>query len=133
MRKHYFTIIIALLIGLGAYAHQTGAITCPSQNDCSSTHNTGHTAGPHSNACSCSPWSTQLSDHCGRPDILSKRFQQAFVRPDPKPSLLSALGFSPAHRNQIPISDRTGSARCLHKTDSPLSYPIYLRTLALLC
>jgi hypothetical protein len=133
MRKHYFTIILTLLIGLGAYAHQAVAITCPSHNDCSSTDSTGHTAGTHRDTCLCPPWSAQLSDHCGRPDIMSRRLQQAFVRPDSKPSLLSALGFYPALRNQIPILNRTGPARCLHKTDSPLSYPIYLRTLALLC
>jgi len=133
MSKQYFTIILTLLIGLGACAHQADALPCPSQNDCSSTHSTGYTAGTHSNTCLCFPWSTQLSDHCGRPDILSRRLQQAFVRPDSKPCLLSTLGFSSALRNQIPILDRTGPARCLHKTDSALSYPIYLRTLALLC
>jgi len=133
MRKHYFTIILTLLIGSGAFAQQADANACPIHNDCSPTHGTGHTAGTHSNTCFCSPWSTQLSDHCGRPDILSQWLQQAFVRPDSKLSQLSAPGFFPARRNQIPILNRTGPARCLHKSDSPLSYPIYLRTLALLC
>lgn len=129
MRSRHILIVLTLLIGLGAYTHQAEAVTCPTHGTCESSHeadlNVGH--------CFCAPWDAQLTSHCSRPDMSSQWLRQVFVRPDFKSPRFYAPAFSPIGRNRIPILNRTGPPRRPHQSDSPLSYPIYLRTLTLLC
>ena len=135
MRQRYIVIILSLFIGLGAYAHPAGAGDCAAHITCTPMHGAGgyHPVGGHNDHCNCGLWGTQPVENTCRLEGLLQSFQAAFVPPAFKHPHVSALGLAGVRQDRIPRLDRVGLPQRLNKTDSPYSFPIYLRTLALLC
>ena len=134
MSHRLLIIILSFCIGQGILVVHAHAGNCVAGNSCMPTHDHGvnHTASENSDSCSCSLWSTQLSNHACRMDSLFQQVQQVFVRSASKHSPFYALALPSARPDHISLLNRTGPPHRLFKTDSPLSYPIYLQTLALL-
>lgn len=133
MNRRFFTILLALLIGLGGiYAHPTLASDCADQAHCAPSHAAGHAANTGHPHCACSLSIPQMADAACRLAILQSS-QKPLFNPKSKRTHLSGLALSPLHQDRISIFNRLGAVRRLNKTDSPLSHPVYLQTLALLC
>lgn len=133
MKQRYLVIILLLLIGSGAYAHPVGAADCAPGATCMPIHSNGHSAGGHNSPCFCSLWSTPSGSAC-RLESFLELFQPAIAPPGSQNRVLSILGWPAVPWDRIPRLNRRGLLpRRLNKSDSPLSYPIYLSTLALLC
>lgn len=133
MKQRYFVIILMLVIGLGANAHPVGAADCAKGNACMPIHGAVHSTGGHHHLCSCGLWSEPAGHSCRLKGFLWP-IQPAIVPPASHYPVLSALGFPAMFLDRIPELDRRGLLpQRLNKTESPLSYPIYLNTLALLC
>ena len=132
MSKRYLIITLSLFISLGAFGHSAGALDCVPDNICVPEQGTGHSAG-HGANCFCGLWNTPSNRSC-RLENLLETFQSAFVPPASKRTALLVHGLPAVRWDRIPRLDhRAYLPQRLSKTDSPLSYPIYLQTLSLLC
>jgi hypothetical protein len=134
MKARYFKILLALLIGLaGIFGHPAFAADCDDHECGTPIHTTNHAANSGHGHCACSLNTPQTADSACRLTILLQPSQKPFYRSETQRMPLSGLGPAALHQDRLSISNRLGLVRRLNKTESPLSHPIYLQTLALLC
>ncbi len=133
MNQRYLIVILSLFISLGAFAHPAGATDCDFASTCIPMQGTAHSTGGHINHCSCNLLRTP-SGHTCRLEGLLERFQRAIGPPAAKRPGLTALGLAAVRWGRIPrLEHRELLPQRFNRSNSPLSYPIYLQTLALLC
>lgn len=134
MKKHCISIILSLLIGIGgALAYPVYAADCTTHAACTPVHDTGRSAGGGNHPCICFLWNSRLADQSCRLASLLQTSQQRFLPPTLKHIQLSGLSLFTSFRDRMPALNRMGPAHRWDSTVPPLSVPIYLQTLALLC
>jgi len=134
MNKRYITIVLSFLIGVsGVFAHPAFAADCAAHATCAPVRDVGRSAGGNSRHCACTLWHSQPAAPSCRLTSLLQTSRQRFLNPTFKHIQLSGLGLSGRCLDRVPTMNRLGPIHRLNSTDSPLSLPIYLQTLALLC
>jgi hypothetical protein len=134
MNKRYIPIILSFLIGIGGiFANPAYALTCTAHATCAPVRDTGHSAGGGAHPCACFLWHGQLTDRSCRLTSLLQAFRQRFLPSTFKPIQLSGPGVFTRCRDRLPTLNHMGPDHRWASTVPPLSVPIYLRTLALLC
>jgi len=132
--RHRLIIALTICAVLGFYAQQAFAAGCSEHQSCMPPSSPSHTSGTGDQGCGCPPVDAQLSSHSCQPSTLVQRYQRAILNPafqHPEPDDAS---FSYSMQDNIaPTSHAGRSPHGLKINEPPLSYPIYLQTLALLC
>lgn len=130
--RYRIIIVLTLFAIFGFYTQQASASSCSARHNCMPPLSSGHTGGAGDQDCGCPPGNVQLLGHfCGASRLL-RGFPQLILPSDTHQPVHYDAGqpFSiEANISTNPMAFAHG--RCINLP--PLSYPIYLQTLALLC
>jgi hypothetical protein len=133
MHKRYITIILTLLIGLGGASSAAYAGNCAGQGTCVPVHRSDHAADATAHHCSCSLNFAEMADAACRLAMLLQSSAQRLLPLSHNHTRLAGLDTAIPNHDWMSIFGRSSNTHELNKTESPLAYPIYLQTLALLC
>lgn len=134
MNKRYIPIILSILIGIGgAFAYPAYGADCTARPVCTPVGDAGNSTGGGNHPCACFLWHSQLANHACRLTHLLQTTQRQFLTPTFKHIQLSGLSMSINCWDRLPTLNRTGPTHLWDPTGPPLSVPIYLQNLSLLC
>ncbi len=126
-------IFLSIFAAFGFYSQQAYAASCSAHRSCMPPMDAGHTDGAGGQGCDCSSGGAQLSGRtCGTIPLVQQT-RQLFLRPLSYQLEPVDAGSHAFRLENITMTDPTGLPRGPDNDLPPLSCPIYLQTLALLC